>query len=47
MVSESGLRTAEDFRRLQDEGIAAALIGETLMRAGADSDLLRSLRGEG
>jgi indole-3-glycerol phosphate synthase len=44
VVSESGLRTAEDFRRLKDEGITAALIGETLMRAGAASDLLRSLR---
>lgn len=44
VVSESGLRTAEDFRRLRAEGITAALIGETLMRAGAASDLLRSLR---
>ncbi len=44
VVSESGLRTAEDFRRLRDEGITAALIGETLVRAGAASDLLRSLR---
>jgi indole-3-glycerol phosphate synthase len=45
VVSESGLKTVEDFRRLREEGIKAALIGETLMRAGADSDLLRSLRG--
>jgi indole-3-glycerol phosphate synthase len=44
VVSESGLRTVEDFRRLREEGIKAALIGETLMRAGAASDLLRSLR---
>lgn len=44
VVSESGLKTAEDFRRLAKEGIKAALIGETLMRAGADSPLLRSLR---
>jgi indole-3-glycerol phosphate synthase len=44
VVSESGLRTIDDFKRLRDEGVAAALVGETLMRAGADSDLLRSLR---
>lgn len=44
LVSESGLKSAEDFRRLKEAGIAAALIGETLMRAGADSDLLRTLR---
>ncbi len=44
VVSESGLRTADDFRRLSDAGIAAALVGETLMRAGADSGLLSSLR---
>jgi indole-3-glycerol phosphate synthase len=44
VVSESGLKTVDDFRRLRDEGITAALVGETLMRAGADSALLRSLR---
>jgi indole-3-glycerol phosphate synthase len=44
VVSESGLKTAEDFRRLRDAGISAALVGETLMRAGADSPLLQSLR---
>jgi len=44
VVSESGLKTVDDFRRLRDAGIAAALIGETLMRAGADSALLSSLR---
>jgi indole-3-glycerol phosphate synthase len=44
VVSESGLKTVEDFHRLKEEGIKAALIGETLMRAGADSDLLQCLR---
>ena len=44
VVSESGLKTVEDFRRLRKEGVQAALIGETLMRAGAGSDLLRCLR---
>ena len=47
VVSESGLKTVDDFRRLRADGIAAALIGETLMRAGADSDLLKFLRGQG
>jgi indole-3-glycerol phosphate synthase len=47
VVSESGLKTVDDFRRLHEEGIAAALIGETLMRAGADSDLLNYLREQG
>ncbi|EKD35402.1 MAG: hypothetical protein ACD_75C01925G0001 [uncultured bacterium] len=47
VVSESGLKTVDDFRRLRDGGIAAALIGETLMRAGADSDLLKFLREQG
>jgi indole-3-glycerol phosphate synthase len=47
VVSESGLRTAEDFRRLHAAGVAAALIGETLMRAGADSPLLQRLRAAG
>jgi indole-3-glycerol phosphate synthase len=44
VVSESGLKTVDDFRRLRDEGIAAALVGETLMRAGTDSALLQSFR---
>lgn len=44
VVSESGLKTVDDFRRLRDGGIAAALVGETLMRAGADSALLQTLR---
>lgn len=44
VVSESGLKTNDHFKRLRDEGVSAALIGETLMRAGAESDLLESLR---
>jgi indole-3-glycerol phosphate synthase len=47
VVSESGLRSAEDFQRLAVAGVAAALIGETLMRAGAASSLLRSIRAGG
>ena len=44
VVSESGLKTADDINRLVDAGIAAALIGESLMRAGADSSFLQALR---
>ena len=44
LVSESGLKTADDFKRLREAEITAALIGETLMRAGAESDLLQQLR---
>ena len=46
MVSESGLKTVEDFSRLLDARIDAALVGETLMRAGAESDLLSTLRAK-
>ena len=44
VVSESGLKSADDIERLRKAGIAAALIGESLMRAGTDSSLLRGLR---
>lgn len=47
VVSESGLRSADDFQRLRAAGVAAALVGETLMRAGADSPLLQTLRAAG
>lgn len=32
-VAESGIRTAEDIRRMSDRGADAFLVGETLMRA--------------
>ena len=44
VVSESGLRDREDIRRLAEAGVTAALIGETLMRAGSSGDVLRGLR---
>jgi len=43
VVSESGLKTKEDIERLRRADICAALIGETLMRAGDDSDILKEL----
>lgn len=32
LISESGIRTAEDIRTLKDAGIAAVLVGESLLR---------------
>jgi indole-3-glycerol phosphate synthase len=45
LVSESGLATLADLEALGRAGVTAALIGETLMRAGAGSSLLNELRG--
>jgi indole-3-glycerol phosphate synthase len=41
VVSESGIASREDMLRLRAAGITAALIGESLMRSGAQSLLLR------
>jgi len=45
VVSESGIKDHEDMKMLQDHGITAALIGETLMRSGNRAAALRQLRG--
>ncbi|MBW2502295.1 MAG: indole-3-glycerol phosphate synthase TrpC [Deltaproteobacteria bacterium] len=45
VVSESGIRGYDDMKMLQDNGIAAALVGETLMRSGDPAATLRELRG--
>jgi indole-3-glycerol phosphate synthase len=45
LVSESGIRTAEDIRRLQQAGVRAVLIGETLMRSPDVGTTLDELRG--
>jgi indole-3-glycerol phosphate synthase len=42
IVSESGIRTAYDVRRVVAAGVHAALIGEALMRAGDPRVLLES-----
>lgn len=44
-VSESGVKTAEDVKALEDLGADGALIGETLMRAPDRREKLRELRG--
>jgi len=44
VVSESGLKNGADLERLGKAGISAALIGESLMRAGTDSSFLKNMR---
>ena len=45
VVSESGIRDYSDIRRCADAGIAAVLVGETLMRAGSPKDAIAELMG--
>jgi len=47
LVSESGIKTAEDSRRVFDSGAAAILVGETLMRSGDVGATIRSLLAAG
>lgn len=44
-VSESGVRSAEDIRKLREIGADAVLVGETLMRAEDKKRKLAELRG--
>ena len=43
LVAESGIRSAEDVRRLAAEGADAALVGESVMRASAPAAAVRAL----
>ena len=45
LVSESGIKDHDDMQRLADHGVAAALIGESLMRAADQAAALKELRG--
>lgn len=45
LVSESGIRTADDVRRLQDAGVHAMLVGESLLRQPDIEAAVRGLRG--
>jgi indole-3-glycerol phosphate synthase len=45
LVSESGIRSREDVLRLQQAGVRAVLIGETLTRAADIGNRLDELRG--
>lgn len=46
VVSESGIRNRDDIRTLQDRGINAVLIGESLMRSDDRAAALRKLKGK-
>ncbi|TVR13773.1 MAG: indole-3-glycerol phosphate synthase TrpC [Planctomycetota bacterium] len=46
VVSESGIIEREQCRRLEDAGVDAILVGETLMRADDPASALRRLRGQ-
>jgi indole-3-glycerol phosphate synthase len=44
-IAESGVRSREDVRRMEQAGYAGVLVGETLMRAADPSAALRELLG--
>jgi len=46
LVSESGIRTRDDIRRLEAAGVQAVLIGETFMRAPDMAAKVRELFGD-
>jgi indole-3-glycerol phosphate synthase len=45
LVAASGLHRREDLARLEEAGIKAFLIGESLVKAGSPGEKLRELRG--
>jgi indole-3-glycerol phosphate synthase len=47
LVSESGIRTRQDIVRLQEAGVRAVLVGETLIRAPDIGARLDQLQGKG
>jgi indole-3-glycerol phosphate synthase len=47
VVSESGFSTRDELDELEDVGVDAVLIGETLMRAGDIEEACRELTGRG
>ena len=46
IISESGISTRDECIRLEQAGVDAILVGETLMRAGDPANALRMLRGQ-
>ncbi|MGD0389924.1 MAG: indole-3-glycerol-phosphate synthase TrpC, partial [Tepidisphaeraceae bacterium] len=46
LVSESGIKTAQDIRKLADAGVAAVLIGEELMRSGNVAEKIAEMFGQ-
>jgi indole-3-glycerol phosphate synthase len=45
LVSESGIKTHEDVRRLSGAGVKAVLVGETLMRSDNIAEAVAELIG--
>jgi indole-3-glycerol phosphate synthase len=45
VVSESGITTHEDMKMLEDHNIAAALVGESLMRSENREAAIHELKG--
>ena len=43
-ISESGIKTAEDVRRLKENNVDAVLIGETLMRSDDKKSMIEELK---
>jgi indole-3-glycerol phosphate synthase len=46
-VAESGVKTRDDVKRIEDAGFSAVLIGETLVRSPDPARVLRDLMGKG
>lgn len=44
-ISESGIKTPEDIKKLKENAVDAVLIGETLMRSENKKEMLNNLRG--
>lgn len=47
LVSESGIETGQDVRKLAKAGVRAILVGESLMRADSVTEKVRELMGQG
>jgi indole-3-glycerol phosphate synthase len=45
VISESGVKSQDDVRRLFQQGARGVLVGESLMRADDKADAIRSLKG--
>ena len=45
VISESGVKSQDDVRRLVAHGARGVLVGESLMRAGDKGEAIRALKG--